>query len=207
MSNARPRESRPRVRTRSEPTAPDMVAPSSEPAATEPSEPPAGDGLKRLSFYVHESTGEPAWDRMHDSVRARVQKIRGGAPGGGGAPSGMSAMVSKTLTAALVGSIPAIAQILARLTGHTAESSERVTLTDKQKAELMPLYEAAIADYGLTLGRHENLIIALGMTGLMLAPGVQQLERVKKPNGAAGGPLLTMMEKPEETSVTAESPH
>jgi hypothetical protein len=179
---------------------PESIEPKSESTSLPPSEPDAAanDGLSRVSFYVTAS-GEPVWDRMHATTREKVQKLRGMASTNAPASSALNPLVSKALSNAAVASVPVLVQIVLRFLGFTPESVSQVKLTDDQRAELGPLYAAALADYNVALGKHENLIVALGMTGMMLAPALEQLKRApkNKPNGSAGGPLIPMMEQPE----------
>lgn len=190
----RPKTERPRLRRAERESAPIVTEAAPMMGATEaPLEGAAPSTvlstepeITKLSISM-KPDGSIAWDRMRPSTQEAVRRLIGqGGPGAApGAPSPAMAMMSKTLTTAIVKSIPMLAQILARMTGHTVESSARIQLTPAQQAELAPLYEAALNDYAITLGRHENLIVALGMTGLMLMEGVQQLERAKKPAGRA----------------------
>lgn len=206
--STRPRETRPGRRT----TPPPAASAESTDTPTPPPAPSASASaeseLERVSFYVTKD-GEPVWDRMHAATKEKVQRLRGGGPSGGPSAKPVNPLVSAALTKATVASVPVFLQIALRLLGFTPESVAGVTLTDTQRAELAPLYEAAIADYGVALGRHENLIVALGMTGLMLAPAFEKLERAKKskPNGSAGGPLLDIIDRPEQPGVTASSPN
>ena len=166
-------------------------APGPTPAA-EASAPVA----ERVSFYIG-SDGAPIWDRMHAGTREKIERLVGRAPGGGAAHA-LNPKISAALASAVVATVPALVQIALRVSGFTAESVARVQLDERTRGELAPLYAAALADYNVMLGRHENLIVALGMTALALAPAFEKLERAKKPNGSAGGPLINAMMAAEE---------
>ena len=147
--------------------------------------PATEDKETRLSIPLA-ADGSIAWDRMRPSTQETVKRLVGS--GTSAAPQKLNPLVSHALVTALVSTIPLLAATLARMFGATVDSAMGLGLTDQQKAELTPLYQAALADYAITLGKHENLIIALGTTAIMLGPGLQGLKREKKAKPGERGP-------------------
>lgn len=193
----RPKDRRPRLREPNEDPPVVISKTKSEPEpvpVTEPSTPAA----ERVSFYIGPD-GAPMWDRMHAGTKEKIERLVGRAPGGGAAHA-LNPKISAALASAVVATVPVLVQIGLRVSGFTVESVSRVTLDEKTRAELAPLYAAALADYNVMLGRHENLIVALGMTALALAPAFEKLERVKKTNGAAGAPFSPPLAHVDEAS-------
>ncbi len=203
----RPREIRPRLRDRKPQPLEVIDAPeaaASAPSEPEPSKPATSDEPTRVSFFIA-SNGEPLWDRMHAGTREKVQKLRGGGGPGGTSAAALNPIVSAALSKAAVSTVPVALQILLRFLGFSVDSVSAVKLSDAQRAELAPLYAAALADYNVALGKHENLIVALGMTFLALAPAMEKLERAKKANGAAGAPVIRIAEEPTPEDVRTKA--
>lgn len=156
--------------------------------------------FSRLSIALTPD-GQIAWDRMRPSTQETIRKLIGGGGATAAPASKMNAGTSRVLVGALVGSLSTLSIGVARMTGHTVESSEGMRLTDREQMELIPLWQAALDDYAVTLGRHENLIIAACATGLMLLPRMQALERIKKAKpGEVRPPLLDLAESKTEVN-------
>jgi hypothetical protein len=149
--------------------------PAIEPVAVEPAPETKSD---RISVPL-KPDGSIDWDAMRPTTQERIRKAIGAAPASA-APSGLA---TPALVRALVSSVSSIAVGVAVMTGHTIESSQGLRLREEAVAELVPLWEAAINDYGAFLGRHQNLIVAAAATGLAFLPGIQGLQRAPKPQG------------------------
>jgi len=164
VSEDRPKEDRPNA---------SITEPSPEPVI-----PAVVDKPDRLSVTL-KPDGSIDWDAMRPTTQERVRKAIG-ASGGPMPSSSASPLATPALTRALVSSISSIAVGVAVLTGHTVESSQGLRLREETIGELVPLWEAALNDYGAFLGRHQNLIVAAAATGLALLPGLQGLQRAPK---------------------------
>lgn len=151
--------------------APPAIEPTPEPTAPAPP--------KRNTINVTLTADDLVdWESMRPSTQERLRKALGGSMP---PPTAASGIATPALVRALVGSISSLAAGLAVMTGHTPESSERLKLSEQTTSELVPLWEAAINDYGMFLGRHQNLIVAAAATGLAFMPGIQGLQRAPRP--------------------------
>jgi len=150
-------------------------------------EPPGPPGLQPTSEPKNDRVsvalkpdGSVDWDAMRPSTQARVRQAFGVS---GTAGTSTVETISPMLVSALLGSVSQLAVGIARMTGHTTVSAEAMRLNEKEFADLVPLWTAALNDYAVTLGRHEKLIVACIATAVVYLPRVQALERAPKAQG------------------------